>query len=939
MRPLRLDLIAFRSYDRVSVDWTPFDLVVIAGDTGAGKTSLLDAIAFALYGRTPENARPRDLLTLGHTHGEVRLTFRLRAECWRVTRRYGPDAPEPAHLLERLDPADQQTAVEAFTSDVDDRIRGLVGMSFGAFTSAVLLAQGRFAQFLGAAPKDRDAILRELFGVRPLESARAAALALKAAAEGRAEGIEVAAARLARHDARAWWEASRAARGASAALGGTRALRHLAGRIDALTAEQRTVLERITAVREAASLLPDPGRVAELTRRLADAEREVDAARSDHAHLVAVRDAARNDRERLRNRLGGDAADVAALRETAERVLALEAGMVQRRKEVDEERAALDAAAARQETLAAQGRERVARVTAVEGRRAALAEFVAAERAALDADRAHAEARQALERSAARHDEASRAHREAQQALDAAHRADMAAALRSGLGPGDPCPVCGGPVHADSHESGAHADLTACRRALDTARGAERAAGATRAADAARTERAEADQAAAHRRRTAAAAAAEGIAGTDDPAAALEALDAELYAERAALEDDRRRYAESGTAIAERQGALRRTLETLALDEAACAQGRARLGTWADRTDPVAALQAALAQSRSAERLVEDADTAAARAAANLDQAAGRLAREREETIGRLRAAIARAAAAAGRPPLDVADPAQMPAACDELRAALQAVAAEDQARAADIQRERHTAQTRLVAAGTPLGISDAARVEAAVRSREEAVRSARAGLEAVRVAAAQAAELRRRAAEDRAEGALHAQVALDLQANRFPRFLLGRFRERLAAGASTRLQELSNGAYRFLGTGQDPLAVVDLRRGERTRSAATLSGGERFLASLALALGLSDIAAESGGRLDCLFLDEGFSTLDAESLEQALAGVERLGGDGRLVAVITHLPGVSERLGAVLRVAKDATGVSRVVDEAFTRDEPTGGFGTSVPPMPAERP
>jgi DNA repair protein SbcC/Rad50 len=106
---------------------------------------------------------------------------------------------------------------------------------------------------------------------------------------------------------------------------------------------------------------------------------------------------------------------------------------------------------------------------------------------------------------------------------------------------------------------------------------------------------------------------------------------------------------------------------------------------------------------------------------------------------------------------------------------------------------------------------------------------------------------------------------------------------------------------------------VVDLRRGERTRPASSLSGGERFLASLALALGLGDIAAESGGRLDCLFLDEGFSTLDADSLEQALAVVERLAGDGRLIAVITHLPGVAERLGAVIRVDKDPAGVSRI--------------------------
>jgi exonuclease SbcC len=155
-----------------------------------------------------------------------------------------------------------------------------------------------------------------------------------------------------------------------------------------------------------------------------------------------------------------------------------------------------------------------------------------------------------------------------------------------------------------------------------------------------------------------------------------------------------------------------------------------------------------------------------------------------------------------------------------------------------------------------------------------------------------------------------------------FPRFLLNRFQERLATGASIRLQELTNDAYRFAGAGADALAVVDMRRGERQRKASTLSGGERFLASLALALGLSDIAAESGGRLDCLFLDEGFSTLDADSLEQALAGIERLAGDGRLVAVITHLPGVADRLGAAIHVEKDVAGVSRI------RPDGEGGDG-----------
>ena len=180
--------------------------------------------------------------------------------------------------------------------------------------------------------------------------------------------------------------------------------------------------------------------------------------------------------------------------------------------------------------------------------------------------------------------------------------------------------------------------------------------------------------------------------------------------------------------------------------------------------------------------------------------------------------------------------------------------------------------------------------------------------------------EERRLLAEERRAGdeASHAdQVAIDLRANRFPRFLLQRYRERLATSASARLEELSRGAYRFSGVGADPLTIVDRLHPKAGRPASTLSGGEAFLASLALALGLGDVAAGSGGRLDCLFLDEGFSTLDEDSLEVALAAVERLGGGGRLIGVITHIPGVADRLGAEIRVRKDAAGTSRIVAAA----------------------
>jgi exonuclease SbcC len=91
----------------------------------------------------------------------------------------------------------------------------------------------------------------------------------------------------------------------------------------------------------------------------------------------------------------------------------------------------------------------------------------------------------------------------------------------------------------------------------------------------------------------------------------------------------------------------------------------------------------------------------------------------------------------------------------------------------------------------------------------------------------------------------------------------------------------------------------VDTWNGDEERSVRTLSGGETFLASLALALALAEhvrsIAVEDRAHLDSLFLDEGFGTLDPESLRTVTDAIEQLGTDGRLVGIITHVRELAE--------------------------------------------
>ena len=107
-------------------------------------------------------------------------------------------------------------------------------------------------------------------------------------------------------------------------------------------------------------------------------------------------------------------------------------------------------------------------------------------------------------------------------------------------------------------------------------------------------------------------------------------------------------------------------------------------------------------------------------------------------------------------------------------------------------------------------------------------------------------------------------------------------------------------------------LQVIDQDMADEVRSVNSLSGGESFLVSLALALGLASLSAERI-RVDSLFIDEGFGSLDSDTLEEAIAALDALQSDGRQVGVISHVSGLAERLGVQVRVLPQGTGRSRV--------------------------
>ncbi|MBO0870229.1 MAG: SMC family ATPase, partial [Micromonosporaceae bacterium] len=174
----------------------------------------------------------------------------------------------------------------------------------------------------------------------------------------------------------------------------------------------------------------------------------------------------------------------------------------------------------------------------------------------------------------------------------------------------------------------------------------------------------------------------------------------------------------------------------------------------------------------------------------------------------------------------------------------------------------------------------------------------------------AQADKLRDQRAGYEREGQVARALAGHLRANNFERWLLEEALGLLVEGASRILRELTAGQYE-LGHNKGELFVVDHHDAALRRPVRTLSGGETFQASLALALALSEqLAGLAAGAasLESILLDEGFGSLDASTLDTVAATLENLAARGdRMVGVVTHVPALAERIPVRFEVRKDA--------------------------------
>jgi exonuclease SbcC len=432
----------------------------------------------------------------------------------------------------------------------------------------------------------------------------------------------------------------------------------------------------------------------------------------------------------------------------------------------------------------------------------------------------------------------------------------MAHELRAGLETGEPCPVCSQivssvPRRASSAKAGAAAARVLARAVRDAA--------------AARTAR--------------------------------ERVAASLGSTATALMEAERRHAEAR----ERAEAGERELRAA---EAALTSVQDQLADRLGEGEPRALVEARASELAAAEKAVERASSDVEEARRDLESVT-----ERAAEIGASMHALANELAAAWGA---LSAPRAIEAGVEPLRAAYVAACEAVMTRLEERRGSLADAVGRGDRAGAAAGEllvsvglapdADFVAERAAAAARQAAAAGA---IEELEAQIARSSELEREVIATEARRSLAQRLADDLRPSKFLAFLLEEERAELAELGSGLFETLTDGGYRFAAG--DSFDVLDLNAADRTRKADSLSGGETFLASLALALALAEMVARGGGRLDAFFLDEGFGSLDPQHLDRAMAGIERLVAEDedRLVVLVSHVEQMRESIEDLIVLEK----------------------------------
>jgi len=1018
----RLELRAVGPYpDLVSIDFASLaasGVFLLEGPTGSGKSTIIDAVVYALYGGLAGSDASTDRLHSQHADPAVEpfvdLVFETSAGVYRVRRTPPYDRPKQrgtgtirqqssAQLVRLADPSDLVgEPISHRAPEIGVEIARVIGLNRDQFLQTVVLPQGEFQRFLRAPGEDRRKLLQSLFGTAiydrtadELAARRRTAVAEVEAADARVRdalgrfqqasgdddadestapdvvaGLRGSATALEQARTRARADAEHAVahlHDVTTRLAALDRRRGLLARQDALAADAPT----IAGHRSALGLADHAAVVVAVADGAAAAEDRLTA-------LVGERSAVR-DRHEVTDHSPRDTHDrLAAVRSEVRHLVDLEQSLDQRAAAVQSATADLERTQTRlveaATGLAARPDERAAILLDAERSAEAAADTGAAERAVetareladlLAARRVAAERtsdRAAAVTTAATHAAAALA---TENDLRARRIAGLAGELGAALVPGDPCPVCGAVEHPavarpqDDHPSAEQIDTAAVARA-----DAERALAAATADhavaqaelvrlteavgehddDSVARQRAEADARLAAARAAGAAVQEHErrLQAHDRATRALEddhtdlVTRGRLLADR--IEGDRSRLGEDRARVDEARETVRAVLEH-AVSAGAGAEARAAGDLDAEPTASLAEVVARVDVLVTVLRTVSDLDdrvTAAERDVADrkaevdaalqaqgfTDVTAARTAALGRADADRLRALVATADREQAVVEAGLAEPAVVAAAADADAAAAAADAA-TAAAAVDVPAvlDRDAAQAARDAAAAAL--DDATRAAAAAADRAAAADKCAADLSrAVRARDTTSAESR---AVVRLADIAAANTNVNPTGITLGTYVLMRRFEDVVAAANDRLRAMLAGRFTLETSDERESGTRARRTGlalavrdhltDSTRDPRSLSGGETFTFSLCLALGLADVVqAEAGGvSLGTLFVDEGFGTLDPETLDDVIGQLSRLTAGGRQVGIVSHVEELKQRIPERIAVRRTPEGGSRV--------------------------
>ncbi|MDE2879645.1 SMC family ATPase [Candidatus Palauibacter soopunensis] len=962
MRPVRLVVEGFTSFRKAQeIDFGKLDLFVIAGPTGSGKTSILDAVTLALYGMVPRAGKRdlKELISLGASEAKVQLDFRVADAEYRVARRIRKQGAQVA-TLERIEGETATPEVErGGVTAVSERVVEILGLDYGSFTTAVLLPQGDFASFLRGDVTERRRILIRLLDLHRFE--RAGALARKKASDLRAAvetRVELLAQEFGDATGEALEEAAKRAQEAEEAAGTVEAAYRAAR--DSL-AVRTTVAGRCGDIADLATALDAQGpqleesaaTLKEQSAREAETKSAVDAAERVQSDAQEARRQARETWNETEEETGGEGV-LATLKAAAESLRQADEEIKSRSVEVDENAQALEEAKSRAEELQAkQESAHKAEADATEAHEVAVKVRSSAEetlRIAEHAEKLSQDLQAKVAESEALGDEVAEIEADRQEALKDRHGAESklqvieaehrAAVLRLHLEEGDECPVCGASIEElPATEAETESVLAEHRTVLQEAQ--ETFVSTEKRLSSKVTKQEECDAAAKaleqqleeleHAISPEDARAARARA-TKREADAKRNLDAEGDRNAAILDE----LAESKAKLAALQATGREAEKArdLAWERVEAANIRLSDGLGDPIPEPVedviearmTRLRDAADVRKKAEAAHEEAEEAhrkAVQAWKVVDDGLADLDRQR----GHHRTLLGERCVQLRRLEVEVPDPPQPPDPEDRkaethgLHAYSRSLRETAGQQIAELETAVEALDASICVSASDVGIEAASLDAAAATSAlEETAREARrtADQSAVAVASIEKqlerkAQLQEDIDEKRDRMYQYDKVANELKTDRFIGFLLDESIGDLALRASNELKKISAGQY-SLTSFKNNFTVIDHANADERRSVVTLSGGETFLASLALALalahGIADIAGHSAGaRLDAMFIDEGFGTLDPESLDQAVEALERLRDGERMVGIITHVPTLTERIPDGLSVERKVGG------------------------------